>query len=1013
MAEIIGVVAGLVSLSIQIVDTAKKLKTRFAAVKGLPETIDKVEQNLEFLSFFLDRVENQNRCRAVAASIDHELILKHCFADYSAICDGLRRLERRLEKMRSRSSFWGLQVRAGGAVVTEMESLDQMERRAHHHITLAMLALLDNKMTASMAQIPALQRESVQDNAPDEQVFPSAEMAISSVLQRPRIAYCAVKHCHCSCHATNTFWAFHYTPLGAILRACDHEGCNARRWQFSMRIQLSRLGIPVSMVVGGEFITGVAGMSIKPVFGCMRRVVKATSAGFRTLARLENGDMDVDEAKETFGQLHRSDPTFQLHVNPQGRTYLQELIRGGPWGEYGHQFDLQLDLLALFVKDFHNTSGINTSEFMLEAAGWGSESAHWAIVDKLVSLGESFDDLDDPLFNEWPEPCVPRLSPFEMYGQPSLEAHDPFYLDFIARIVERNQFFGGTHPLHQAVYQRDGTLVRQWVQKLGPKIDTIRNFLGQTPVHGALAPELCDILNVLLSHAPALVDMADNWGLTPLMYAVALGYTQSASLLIKNGANFTQRSQWKHLDFIGCAFQWDQEDLLWTLLPDIETRSDGSDEHLYVWAQLAEQTITVADWLATPGKEKWISQFWENCLSEPYLDSRLDMVFGESNSALGHLVRTPDTSQRLFDSGFRRHNHRNASGEHCLFSAVKSLNGPLVSLLLAAGTRADIQDNRGRTCLHKLLKKHVGRIVNPRIHEALAAFAIVRLLLESAPQRPVGSITDNCHCPCSENGHIASDQLTAEFEDSIFVHATSPLWLVEYICILEDAGQTEEARESILSQLRLWRFSKLGIPHYRTCRCFGREEEEDRPWDTIKDERKVETLEVEMVELRQLPLSGLKAQLALRMRESYDALKVTRAIEEEERRRARRAKRSGCQKPSDPLPLPNLVIDEDNDQILTSLDLILGNPEFLEDFWDDGLENCSAEPVQILHEYLDYVALDARRQNQCGSDRKYAPIRCRLEWISLILVTMDLPGYSVFFEDWKQARMSGGHESMV
>jgi hypothetical protein len=76
---------------------------------------------------------------------------------------------------------------------------------------------------------------------------------------------------------------------------------------------------------------------------------------------------------------------------------------------------------------------------MLEVAGWGCESAHWAIVDKLVRLGQSFDDLDDPLFNEWPEPCIPRLSPFEMYGQPNLEAQDPFFMDSIARIVERNE----------------------------------------------------------------------------------------------------------------------------------------------------------------------------------------------------------------------------------------------------------------------------------------------------------------------------------------------------------------------------------------------------------------------------------------------------------------------------------------------------------------------------------------------------------------------------------------------
>lgn len=76
---------------------------------------------------------------------------------------------------------------------------------------------------------------------------------------------------------------------------------------------------------------------------------------------------------------------------------------------------------------------------MVEAAGWSCESAHGAIADKLVRLGQGFDDLHDPLFIEWPEPCTPRLAPCEMYGEPNFEADDPFYIDFIARIVDLNE----------------------------------------------------------------------------------------------------------------------------------------------------------------------------------------------------------------------------------------------------------------------------------------------------------------------------------------------------------------------------------------------------------------------------------------------------------------------------------------------------------------------------------------------------------------------------------------------
>jgi hypothetical protein len=94
------------------------------------------------------------------------------------------------------------------------------------------------------------------------------------------------------------------------------------------------------------------------------------------------------------------------------------------------------------------------------------------------------------------------------------------------------------------------------------------------------------------------------------------------------------------------------------------------------------------------------------------------------------------------------------------------------------------------------------------------------------------------------------------------------------------------------------------------------------------------------------------------------------------------------------------VVDEDNDRILTSLDLLLQDKELLGDLWDDGLEDFPANPLQLLYKYLDYVVLCARKA-QANSDRNDAPIRCRLEWINVILAAMDLPKYSEFHEGWK------------
>ncbi|KAK3364284.1 hypothetical protein B0T25DRAFT_60814 [Lasiosphaeria hispida] len=282
------------------------------------------------------------------------------------------------------------------------------------------------------------------------------------------------------------------------------------------------------------------------------------------------------------------------------------------------------------------------------------------------------------------------------------------------------------------------------------------------------------------------------------------------------------------------------------------------------------------------------------------------MVFSDSGSTLGHLARTSETAQRLADAGFMHYNHRDGSGKHCLFPAVGSLNSGLIGLLLAAGTLTDIQDTKGKTCLHKVVKK-IGRGQDPQFAEALAVFDIVRLLLPQPGTRSLASVTDNCHCPCSENGHLASDQLSAELQDSIMFDATSPLWVIEYLTTLEDFGLEEEARQGILAQLRLCKFSKLGIPH--RCRCFGKGEEEDRLGDLtwIGDEKKIEKLEAEMTELQQLPLGNLKECFVLRMRESYDTLReqrVTKAEEKEKRRQARQAKQSSINVSSRSVPFP-------------------------------------------------------------------------------------------------------------
>jgi len=99
--------------------------------------------------------------------------------------------------------------------------------------------------------------------------------------------------------------------------------------------------------------------------------------------------------------------------------------------------------------------------------------------------------------------------------------------------------------------------------------------------------------------------------------------------------------------------------------------------------------------------------------------------------------------------------------------------------------------------------------------------------------------------------------------------------------MLEDAGQTDLVRLSLLSLLRRSDFTELGLTHYGRCPANGYKEEEHRIWEAINEERKLETLESKMVALRPMPLVDLKQALL--------AKEILVAASRRDERRKRRA----------------------------------------------------------------------------------------------------------------------------
>jgi hypothetical protein len=137
---------------------------------------------------------------------------------------------------------------------------------------------------------------------------------------------CAERQCSCSCHyAARTkqrFWALEYTPLHVFQQACDNKSCNTTKYGGSFRIALSQLGIRWSAVIQFHILAAPGKFLFRPSFD-VERIVPYTSSGFETLWRCKNNLITLEEARDKFVDLHRSDPTFKDHVDPGGESYIE------------------------------------------------------------------------------------------------------------------------------------------------------------------------------------------------------------------------------------------------------------------------------------------------------------------------------------------------------------------------------------------------------------------------------------------------------------------------------------------------------------------------------------------------------------------------------------------------------------------------------------------------------------------------------------------------------------------
>lgn len=140
---------------------------------------------------------------------------------------------------------------------------------------------------------------------------------------------CCNGKCHCRCHKSykieGRFWSIEVPQFSRMLMRCDRPYCRIRRHRQSCRLALSRLGIPIALVMTLEIGQTPNGYSIAPSLE-YPSIREYTSPGFEVMWKLEKFLISLEEAKASLQDLFRRREVDVLDVDPAGRGWLEVIL---------------------------------------------------------------------------------------------------------------------------------------------------------------------------------------------------------------------------------------------------------------------------------------------------------------------------------------------------------------------------------------------------------------------------------------------------------------------------------------------------------------------------------------------------------------------------------------------------------------------------------------------------------------------------------------------------------------
>lgn len=326
------------------------------------------------------------------------------------------------------------------------------------------------------------------------------------------------------------------------------------------------------------------------------------------------------------------------------------------------------------------------------------------------------------------------------------------------------------------------------------------NFLGQFPLHLAVGNIHIVSLLVELGHD---LNVTDRWGITPLMYAAALGYEDVVVRLLSEGAKPSMQEHRFKRTFLDFAITYGHWDLVLRTLSRIqELHSHETFQKHVTWVVFRSMSPYYTTTLPNVRKE-YVSKAIELCNDVNFKFD--DPHTGVTGNNLMHYVQTLEEAEALVHRGFDLFNHPNSDGKLAIHSMVDS---QLTSFCIDHGTFIAHVDTKGQTILLDVLSRLDS--CSPR------RAGMVRQIRCCLARGADPHHADRCRCPCSPEGCSSAAIFALDFEDSArsFSKKTvDSFWIFEWISTLQEFRGQEAARNFLLSFIRRIKFDELGMTH--------------------------------------------------------------------------------------------------------------------------------------------------------------------------------------------------------